>query len=97
MKYTYFFKSGVHLFTFFNYVAVNMVRNRRRKTEQGLVSEATIREAVAHVIGGASMRNSAGCFGVKKSALFSYVIKARLTADLADIKFKPNYGCPQSF
>lgn len=71
---------------------VIMVRNRVRKTDRGLHSEANMREAVELVEGGMSLQNAAELKDVKCTTLHRYVQKKKAMRDGAEIRMTPHYA-----
>lgn len=75
-----------------------MSRGRKRKTDKGMFSEDSMRQAVEAVLTGGinghklSLREAALEYNVKFQTLFRYVKKARENPDLP-IRMTPNYKC----
>nr|CAH7753297.1 unnamed protein product [Callosobruchus chinensis] len=69
-----------------------MVRNRERKTDRGLHSEASMREAVELVEGGMSLRTAAVLKNFKCTTLHRYVQKRKGAEAGVEIPMSPNYA-----
>ncbi|KAF2900550.1 hypothetical protein ILUMI_05637 [Ignelater luminosus] len=74
-----------------------MVRNRVRKTDRGLHSEANMREAIEPVERGISLRNAAELKNIKCTTLHCYVRKQKATGGGAEIRMNPNYAIQKIF
>nr|CAH7758966.1 unnamed protein product [Callosobruchus chinensis] len=74
-----------------------MVRNRKRRTDRGTHSEASMREAVELVEGGMSLRTAAVLKNVKCTTLHRYVQKRKGAEAGVEIPMSPNYAVNKIF
>ena len=75
-----------------------MVRNRKRKTDRGSLTEETMKEAVDLVLkDGLPIRVAADMKGVARNTLHTYVKKCKNNPDSNNVMMMPNYACRKNF